>query len=57
MSITLSGIGSGLDISGIVTQLVAAERAPAQNRLTVATNKQTRHHIGTRSAQCEPDEL
>lgn len=40
MSITLSGIGSGLDISGIVTQLVAAERAPAQNRLTVATNKQ-----------------
>lgn len=32
-SITASGVGSGLDISGIVSQLVSAERAPQQNRL------------------------
>ncbi|WP_269620472.1 flagellar filament capping protein FliD [Zhongshania sp. BJYM1] len=32
-SITASGIGSGLDISGIVSQLVSAERAPTENRL------------------------
>jgi len=32
--ITAAGIGSGLDIEGLVTQLVAAERAPAANRLT-----------------------
>ena len=31
--ITASGIGSGLDIEGLVTQLVAAERAPTENRL------------------------
>ncbi|MET0288173.1 MAG: flagellar filament capping protein FliD [Pseudoxanthomonas sp.] len=30
----LGNIGSGLDISSLVTQLVAAERAPAQNRIT-----------------------
>ena len=28
-----SGIGSGLDISGLVSQLVQAERAPQENRL------------------------
>lgn len=28
-----TGIGSGLDIDGLVTQLVNAERAPAENRL------------------------
>lgn len=28
-----SGIGSGLDIGGLVSQLVAAERAPVENRL------------------------
>ena len=32
-SITSTGVGSGLDIGGIVSQLVAAERAPQQNRL------------------------
>ncbi|RLA19702.1 MAG: flagellar hook protein [Gammaproteobacteria bacterium] len=32
--ITASGIGSGLDVEGLVTQLVAAERAPTANRLT-----------------------
>ena len=31
--ITVSGIGSGLDVEGIVTQLVAAERQPAATRL------------------------
>ena len=31
--ITAAGIGSGLDIEGLVTQLVAAERAPTENRL------------------------
>ncbi len=31
--ITASGIGSGLDIEGLVSQLVAAERAPTENRL------------------------
>lgn len=32
-SITAPGIGSGLDIAGLVDQLVAAERAPVENRL------------------------
>jgi flagellar hook-associated protein 2 len=32
-SITASGIGSGLDINNIVSQLVSAERAPTENRL------------------------
>jgi len=31
--LSASGIGSGLDIDGLVTQLVAAERAPQENRL------------------------
>lgn len=33
-TITSAGTGSGLDINGIVTQLVAAEKAPADKRLT-----------------------
>jgi hypothetical protein len=32
MEISAQGIGSGLDIGGIVEQLVAAERAPVGNR-------------------------
>lgn len=32
-SVTAQGIGSGLDISGLVSQLVEAERAPQANRL------------------------
>lgn len=32
--ITAAGVGSGLDIENLVTQLVAAERAPTANRLT-----------------------
>jgi flagellar hook-associated protein 2 len=32
-SIVSAGIGSGLDVNGLVSQLVAAERAPADNRL------------------------
>lgn len=31
--VAATGIGSGLDIEGLVTQLVQAERAPAENRL------------------------
>ncbi len=33
MAISATGIGSGLDVTGIVDQLVAAERAPVGNRL------------------------
>lgn len=33
MAITSAGIGSGLDVNSLVNQLVAAERAPAANRL------------------------
>ncbi|MAA76330.1 MAG: hypothetical protein CMN28_16690 [Salinisphaeraceae bacterium] len=33
MAIQSLGIGSGLDVNGIVSQLVAVERAPVQNRL------------------------
>ena len=32
-SIVSSGIGSGLDIAGLVQQLVAAEAAPVQSRI------------------------
>lgn len=35
MEISAQGIGSGLDIGGIVEQLVAAERAPVGNRLNL----------------------
>ena len=31
--VAATGIGSGLDIESLVTQLVAAERIPAENRL------------------------
>lgn len=33
MAVQSGGVGSGLDVNSIVTQLVAAERAPAQQRL------------------------
>ena len=33
MAISSLGVGSGIDIRGLVDQLVAAERAPVQNRL------------------------
>lgn len=42
-SFSIGGIGSGLDIAGIVNQLVAAERAGADNRIartTSSTNAQ-----------------
>lgn len=38
-SITSAGLGSGLDINSIVDKLVAAERAPAANRLTERESK------------------
>lgn len=42
-SIVSAGIGSGLDVNSLVSQLMAAERAPADNRLnsdTSSTNAQ-----------------
>ena len=33
MGITATGVGSGLDIDGLVSQLMAAERAPMDRRL------------------------
>ncbi|WP_058834636.1 flagellar filament capping protein FliD [Luteimonas abyssi] len=35
-TINFSGIGTGMDIRGLVEQLVAAERAPAENRINRA---------------------
>ena len=40
-TITSTGIGSGLDVNALVTQLVAAERAPADKRLTQTDAKLT----------------
>jgi flagellar hook-associated protein 2 len=40
-AITSTGIGSGLDINSLVTQLVAAERAPVDKRLTTTDAKLT----------------
>lgn len=36
MAITATGIGSGLDVNSIVSQLMSAERAPTDKRLTAA---------------------
>ena len=41
MAISSTGIGSGLDVSGIVTQLVALERKPIENLKTAASSIQT----------------
>lgn len=38
-AITSAGIGSGLDVAGIVSQLVAAERGPADQRISIATTR------------------
>lgn len=38
-SISSAGIGSGLDVAGLVSQLVAAERQPADTRLATAESK------------------
>lgn len=43
-SITSSGIGSGLDVAGLVNQLVSAERAPVAQRLS-RLESQTRVEI------------
>jgi flagellar hook-associated protein 2 len=40
-ALTSTGIGSGLDIESLVSQLVAAERAPADGRLTRQESKLT----------------
>lgn len=39
MPITASGLGSGLDVNSIVTQLVSAERSPADTRLQQTESK------------------
>jgi flagellar hook-associated protein 2 len=39
MSISSLGVGSGLDLGGLVQQLVSAERAPVQGRLDRAQNQ------------------
>ena len=33
MAISATGLGSGLDIEGLVTQLVSAERMPIEQRI------------------------
>lgn len=38
-SISSAGIGSGLDVAGLVGQLVGADRAPEDNRLNAAQSK------------------
>jgi len=38
-AITSAGIGSGLDVASIVSQLVAAERSPADQRISIATTR------------------
>ncbi|HET6397064.1 MAG TPA: flagellar filament capping protein FliD [Pseudoxanthomonas sp.] len=38
-TISFSGLGSGLDINGLVSQLVAAERAPAENRINASAGR------------------
>lgn len=39
MAISSAGIGSGLDVNSLVSQLVAAERAPQENRLLRTQSK------------------
>ena len=41
MSISASGLGSGLDIEGLVNQLVAAERQPLERRILRSENQIT----------------
>ncbi|WP_293373531.1 flagellar filament capping protein FliD [Nevskia sp.] len=38
-AISSAGIGSGLDVASIVSQLVAAERGPADQRISIATTR------------------
>ncbi len=38
-TISFSGLGSGLDINSLASQLVAAERAPAENRINSAASR------------------
>lgn len=44
MTITSTGVGSGLDVNALVTQLMSAERAPAETRLS-GVEKDTRAQI------------
>ena len=44
MTITSTGVGSGLDVNALVTQLMSAERAPAETRMA-GVEKDTRAQI------------
>lgn len=48
MAISAAGVGSGLDVASLVSQLVAAERSPAENRLNLreTTTKTTLSALG-----------
>ena len=48
------GIGSGLNISDIVNQLVAADRKPADNALTLLPGERVALRV---SSDAEPDAL
>ncbi len=50
-TITSSGIGSGLDVNSLVTQLVAADRAPEDSRLAGIDTKLTPQCHRTQPAQ------
>jgi len=39
MPVTATGIGSGLDVEGLVSQLVLADVQPAENRLNSSEAK------------------
>lgn len=44
MTITSTGVGSGLDVNALVTQLMSAERAPAETRMA-GVEKDTRAQV------------
>jgi hypothetical protein len=48
--LTSQGIGSGLDVAGLVAKLVAAEKAPRQSQITRA-DQHRHHHFRTRDPQ------
>ena len=50
-TISSLGIGSGLDINSLVSELVASERAPKDNRLTREDAKLRRHHTSEATIQ------
>ena len=49
--ISAPGLGTGLDIAGIVDTLVAAERAPQDNRLNESKSRATARCLRTASSK------